>query len=96
MHKCPHCQQAEISSWQKTISVFFGPAICSECHEKSYVHIIYALLALGTWIVLTWVFIGLSYLSGASFFLLGTIPAMVLAFNKFILRAPLTSISSNN
>jgi hypothetical protein len=93
MHKCPHCQQDGVSHLQKILSIFFGPAICSACHKPSYVHILYAMLALGTWIILTWVFIGLSYMAHTSFFLLGTIPAMVLAINKFLIQAPLICTS---
>ncbi|MDC0598712.1 hypothetical protein OAP18_02585 [Gammaproteobacteria bacterium] len=38
-------------------------------------------------------FIGLAYMSRSSFFLLATIPAMVLAIDKFLLKAPLRAIS---
>lgn len=92
MQKCPHCQQEGITNLQKALSVSFAPAVCSYCHGRSYVHVIYGLTAMTVWIVLTWVFIGLSYMSRSSFFLLGTIPAMVLAVNKFLLEAPLLAI----
>ena len=92
MQKCPHCQQHGISNLQKLISVSFAPATCSLCKQQSYTHIIYGLYALTTWIAITWVFIGLSYMSRSSFFLLGTIPAMVLAVNKYLLQSPLRAI----
>ena len=92
MHKCPHCQQESITSLQKICSVSFAPARCAECHQLSYVHAIYGLFAMTTWIVITWVFIGLSYMSNSSFFLLGTIPAMILAVNKYLLDAPLRGV----
>ncbi len=93
MHKCPHCQREGISSLQKAFSVCFTPAICEFCREPSYIHVIYGLCAMTTWIVITWVFIGLSYMAKSSFFLLGTVPAMVLAVNKFLLQAPLRAIT---
>ncbi|MDT8399149.1 MAG: hypothetical protein RQ899_11090 [Pseudomonadales bacterium] len=66
-----------------------APARCSFCEQKSSIHVVYGLLAMTTWIVITWVFIGLSYMSRSSFFLLGTLPALVLAVNKYLLQAPL-------
>lgn len=92
MQECPHCHQEGITNLQKALSVYFGPAECALCHGRSYVHVIYGLAAMTTWIVLTWVFIGLSYMSRSSFFLLGTIPAMILAVNKYLLEAPLRAV----
>lgn len=88
MQKCPHCQQDGISNLSKALSLYFRPAICSFCQGRSYVHAVYGLFAMSVWIVLTWLFIGLSYMSRSSFFLLGTIPALVLAINRFLLEAP--------
>lgn len=92
MQECPHCHREGITNLQKALSVYFGPAECAFCHEKSYVHVIYGLIAMTFWIVVTWVFIGLSYMSRSSFFLLGSAPAMFLAVNKYLLNAPLRAI----
>ena len=94
MHVCPHCQAESISSLQKVFSVSFAPVICPNCKGRSYVHVLYGLLAMTTWIVLTWLFIGLSYMSRSSIFLLGSVPAAVVAVNKFMINAPLVPIRS--
>lgn len=88
-HECPHCHAKRISSYQKLFSVCFSPAICPECRKESSVHIIQGLKSLTAWIVLTWVFIGLSIMSGMSFFLLGTIPAFIVCMDRYILQASL-------
>ncbi|MEX2366715.1 MAG: hypothetical protein WD601_08925 [Pseudohongiellaceae bacterium] len=92
MHKCPHCQQKVITTTQKLLSVNFGPAVCRNCQGLSHVHIINGLIALTLWIVLTWVFIGLTWMSRSSFFLLGTIPALILSVNKYLIEAPLLAV----
>ena len=48
-------------------------------------------MSLTAWIILTWVFIGLSIMSGMSFFLLGTIPAFIVCTDKYILQSPLVA-----
>ena len=89
LHECPHCHEMGISSMQKICSVTLLPAICPSCHQKSKVPIVYGLMALTAWMILTWVFIGLSIMAQMSFFLLGTIPAMIVCINRYLLRAPL-------
>lgn len=89
LHECPHCLEKQISSYQKLFSVSFSPAICPSCHQQSFVPIIQGLMSLTAWIILTWVFIGLSIMSGMSFFLLGTIPAFIVCTDKYILQSPL-------
>lgn len=92
MYQCPHCQEKGITSWQKLTSVSFAPATCQLCHKRSYLHVMHGLIALTFWIVLTWVFIGIAWMSRSSFFLIGTFPAMYLAVNRFMLGAPLYPI----
>lgn len=94
MYQCPHCQEPGISAWQKLTSVSFSPATCQVCNGRSYLHVIHGLIALTFWIVVTWIFIGLSYMSRSSFFLIGTFPAMFLAINKYMLGAPLYPIKT--
>src|SRR5690606_31713275 len=72
MYQFPHCQEPGISAWQKLTSVSFYPAICQVCQGRSYLHVIHGLIALSFWIIVTWIFIGLSYMSRSSFFLIGT------------------------
>jgi len=92
MHECPHCHREGITHLQKALSIYFGPAECAFCHGKSHVHIIYGMFAVFFWVIITWVFIGLSYMSRSSIFLLGSAPAMFLAVNKYVLGAPLRAI----
>lgn len=67
----------------------FSPAICPACNKQSVVPIVYGLMMLTAWMVLTWVFIGLAILAGMSFFLLGTIPAFIVCLDRYLLNAPL-------
>ena len=90
MHECPHCKQESISTLQKLFAISPLQANCVACHQYSYIHITYALVALTVWIVMTWVLIGLAYLFQMSFLLLGTIPAMVIAVDRHLISAPLS------
>ena len=90
MHECPHCNQASISTLQKLLAISPLRVRCSACHQLSYVHITYALVALTVWIIMTWMLIGLSYWFQMSFLLLGTIPALIIAVDRHLLRAPLS------
>jgi hypothetical protein len=89
MHLCPHCQQPGITTLHKLLSVSFAPATCSVCGGLSYLHIIHGLYALIAWIMLTWVFIGVALWQGMSIYLIGTVPALFLAIDKFMLSAPM-------
>ena len=89
MHACPHCQKAGITTLAKLGSVSFAPATCHACGRQAYLHIMHALLALLVWIALTWVFIGVALWQGMSIYLIGTIPALLLAVDKFMLKAPM-------
>lgn len=89
MHACPHCQQAGITTLAKLGSVSFAPATCQTCGRQAYLHIMHGLLALLVWIALTWVFIGVALWQGMSIYLIGTIPALLLAVDKFMLKAPM-------
>lgn len=89
LHECPHCHQNKISSYQKLFSVTFSPAVCPACGQLSNVPIVYGLMTLTAWVILTWVFIGLSIMAGMSFFLLGTIPAFIVCVDRYLLKAPL-------
>lgn len=93
MHECPHCRKESISSWQKVLSVTFLPAKCSQCRGESHIHVMYGLVALTSWIVLTWICIGLAYMTRQSIFLLGSIPALYFAVYKYLLRAPMIAAS---
>lgn len=92
MHACPHCHQKGISTLQKLCSVSFAPARCTLCQGLSYLHVIHGLYALIIWIMLTWVFIGVALFMRMSIFLLGTIPALFLAVDYYMLKAPLRCV----
>jgi hypothetical protein len=89
MHTCPHCQQKGISTLQKLTSVSFAPAVCQLCSKPSYLHVLHGLYALIIWIMLTWVFIGVALFLKMSIFLIGTVPALFLAVDMYMLKAPL-------
>jgi len=92
MHQCPHCKQPGIGTMQKLMSVSFAPARCSLCHELSYLHIVHGLYALITWIMLTWVFIGIALYQHMSIYLIGTIPAFLLAVDSCMVKAPMVCV----
>lgn len=89
MYSCPHCHEAGFSTFAKLFAVSFAPATCSHCGGQAYLHITHALMALIAWIILTWIFIGVAIWQGMSIYLIGTIPAFVLAVDKFMLKAPM-------
>jgi uncharacterized membrane protein SpoIIM required for sporulation len=68
------------------------PVQCSACGQFSFLHAAHALKGLTFWIVVTWIFIALTWFSRSSFLLLGTFPALFLAINYFILGAPMRKI----
>jgi len=44
------------------------------------------------WVLFSWVFIGVALYQEVWIFLIGTIPALLLAVDKFILSAPLRRV----
>ena len=95
MQNCPHCNKPGIREFNKLISVSFAPARCELCGRQSYLHVAYALMALSTWIILTWLLIGLAYFLQASILLLGSIPALALAIDLFMLKAPMVPVRNS-
>ncbi len=93
MHACPHCHQPGISTLNKLLSVSFAPATCAYCGRRSYLHIIHGLRAMIAWVLLTWVFIGVALWQSMSIYLIGTVPALFLAVDKFMLGAPMRACS---
>jgi len=89
LHECPCCHERSISNYQKIFSVAFSPACCPQCKKLSYVPIIHGLMVLTAWMILTWIFIGLAIMAGMSFFLLGTIPALIVCIDRYLIKAPL-------
>lgn len=91
MHECPHCQHPGITSLQKLCSLF-TPAACRLCGRRSFLHLRQGLLAFITWVLLSWLFIGIALYQRQTLYLIGTIPALLLAVDKFMLRAPLHAL----
>ena len=89
LNECPSCHEHSISNYQKIFSVSFSPASCPQCNKQSYVPIVHGLMTLTAWMILTWVFIGLAIMAGMSFFLLGTIPALIVCIDRYLIKAPL-------
>lgn len=92
MHICPHCNKPGISTIQKLCSVSFAPATCRECKEQSYLHVVHGLYAMITWVILTWVFIGVAMYEQMSIYLIGTFPSLFLAVDKCMLKAPMQCV----
>jgi hypothetical protein len=93
MHECPHCKHKTITSFQKLCSTSITPAVCPRCNGLSYLQLIYALRAVITWVILSWLFIGIALYQRMSIYLLGSIPALFLAVDKCMLNAPLRAIT---
>lgn len=89
MHPCPHCQQATYSGLQKLCSLWVHPIACTACGEFAFLPVRNIIIALLVWTALTWVFIITALLMRNVFYLLGAIPAALLAVDKWILQAPL-------
>ncbi len=92
MHACPHCTQPGINSMQKLNSYFFAPAKCCLCRKYSYLHYKHGVRAMIAWVLLTWVFIGVALFQQMSIYLIGTVPALLLAVDKYMLRASLQAM----
>ncbi len=90
MHECPHCHQESISTLQKLLAISPMRVCCGACQQYSYIHNTYALVALTVWIIMTWILIALAYWFQMSFLLLGSIPAMIIAVDRYLIRAPLS------
>ncbi|MEI7949688.1 MAG: hypothetical protein WCI66_05535 [Gammaproteobacteria bacterium] len=89
MHRCPHCRQSTFSDLQKLTLLWLQPRSCSVCHKAAYLPVRNVIVALIVWTALTWVFIGTAFYMHNIFFMLGTIPAALLAVDKWIRKAPL-------
>lgn len=92
LHVCPHCHQPGVSTFQKLSSLCFRPASCQRCDRQSGLHYVHGLRAMITWVLLTWLFIGIALFQGFWIYLAGTIPAMLFAVDKYLLNAPLQPI----
>ena len=93
MQLCPHCKQPGIRTLQKLCSVSFAPVRCQLCKGQSYLHIVHGLYALITWVLLTWVFIGVALYQHMSIYLIGTFPALLLAIDICMVRAPMEYVA---
>lgn len=92
MHKCPHCAQETISTFQKLLAISPLHVSCDGCHQKSHIHIMQALTAITFWIIMTWVLIGLAYWFQMSFLLFGSIPVLLIAVDRYLLKPPLLKV----
>lgn len=92
LHICPHCHQPGVSSAEKVHSLLFKAARCQLCRKSSYLHYTHGLRAMIVWVLFSWVFIGVALYQNVWIFLIGTIPALFLAVDKFILTAPLRTL----
>lgn len=93
LHPCPHCRQSGIGSLEKVHSLFLKPASCRLCGRASYLHHAHGLRAMIVWVVFSWVFIGIALYQDVWIYLVGTVPALFLAVDKFILSAPMRPLA---
>lgn len=68
------------------------PLQCPNCQALSYVPLRYAVFALFTWVILSWLFIMTALHFRHVLYLIGTVPAAIFAVDKFLLRAPLVKL----
>ncbi len=89
LHVCPHCLQPGVSSLDKVHSLLLRPARCQVCRKLCYLPYTHGLRAMIVWVIFSWIFIGVALYQDVWIYLVGTIPALFLAVDKFILSAPL-------
>jgi hypothetical protein len=89
MHICPHCSKPGVTSAQKLGSLFLAPAVCVLCQRRSALPYVHGIRAMVFWVIVTWVFIGIAIFERMSIYLVGTIPALLIAVDKYMLSAPL-------
>ena len=92
MHLCPYCGKPGITTAQKLGSVCFGPAICQLCNRRSAMPYVHGIRAMIFWVVVTWIFIGVAIFERMSIYLIGTVPALLIAVDKYMLNAPLQRV----
>jgi len=88
-HECPHCHQRGVSTFHKLNSLFFAPATCRLCGRRSSLSYQNGLRAMIAWVLLSWLFIGIALYQELWLYLLGTVPALLFAVDKFLVNAPL-------
>ena len=91
MHPCPHCRQASFTDLQKLTSLWLRPRACEACHKAAYLPVRSIVMALVMWTLMTWVFIVAAFYMRNILYMLGTVPAAVLAIDKWIRKAPLVA-----
>jgi hypothetical protein len=68
------------------------PAVCALCGKRSALPYVYGIRAMVFWVIVTWVFIGIAIFERMSIYLVGTIPAMLIAVDRFMMNAPLHGV----
>ena len=94
LHACPHCHQPGVSSSQKLNSLFFAPAECQLCRKRSTLYYANGLRAMIAWVLLSWLFIGIALYQGIWLYMLGSVPALLFAVDKYLLNAPMLRVDS--
>lgn len=89
MHPCPHCKQPTFSSARKALLLWMRPGLCSNCRKPAYLPIRNVVIAMLVWVVLCWLLIATAFYMRNALFLLGSIPAAMLAIDKWLVQAPL-------
>ncbi len=89
MHPCPHCQQPTFSTARKVLLLWLGPGLCSACNKPAFIPLRNVAIAVFAWVVLSWLLIATTFYMRNVLFLLGSIPAAMLAIDLWLVRAPL-------
>ena len=92
LHVCPHCLQPGVSSRQKLNSLFFAPAVCRLCRKRSTLYYANGLRVMIAWVLLSWLFIGIALYQGIWLYMLGSVPALLFAVDKYLLNAPMLRV----
>ena len=91
MHPCPHCQLATFSTRRKLFQLWLHPGICSSCNKAAYLPLRNVIAAVFIWVIFCWIFIATAFYMRSVLYLLGAIPAAMLALDKCLVQAPLAS-----
>ncbi|MGV3591296.1 MAG: hypothetical protein ACO1PZ_06370 [Gammaproteobacteria bacterium] len=75
-------------------SLFFAPAECQLCRKRSTLYYANGLRAMIAWVLLSWLFIGIALYQGIWLYMLGSVPALLFAVDKYLLNAPMLRVDS--
>lgn len=90
MHPCPHCTKPTFSTARKVLLLWLSPGLCSACHKPAFIPLRNVAIAMFVWVIFSWLLIATTFYMRNVLFLLGSIPAAMLAIDKWLVQAPLS------